>query len=108
MKNNTEIIKLMADYECFPLWRIDVNTVENLNPDDLPISQELKDLIYKWRQEFDATLDRSDPVNSGFKSDIAMQNFERDGQRIWNQLSQELSDSYTIKYFSIMDGNLHG
>lgn len=107
MTNNSEIIKVMPDYECFPLWKVGVQSVENVSPNDLPISQELKGMIYDWQYKFDTTLDKNDPLNSGFKSDMEMRDFERDGKKIWELLSKELNGRYIVKYYSIVDGNLH-
>jgi hypothetical protein len=44
MKN----IKLMADYQCHPLWNMSPGEYGDINPDDLPISQELKDQLNAW------------------------------------------------------------
>lgn len=35
-------IKLMADYDCFPLWKSSPGEVGNIDPEDLPISYDLK------------------------------------------------------------------
>jgi len=36
------IIKLMADYQCFPLWEASPGKVGNVDPNTLPISEGLK------------------------------------------------------------------
>lgn len=107
MNNKIEIIKLKPDYDCFPLWGIGFQTVENLDPKELPISQELQFMLYEWQKKFDDTLDRGDPINSGFESDVEERDFDRDGRAIWKRLSQELSGSYKVQYFSIIDRSLH-
>ena len=91
-------IKLMADYECFAIW--DEDTVDNLNPDDLPISDNLKLKIHQWEETFDATLNRSDPANSGFSGRDDLRQFDEEGLKLWQQLRQELGDEYLVRYFS--------
>lgn len=91
-------IKLMADYECFALW--DEDAVDNLNPDELPISENLKSRIHRWEEAFDATLNRSDPANSGFATIEDLRRFDEEGMDLWRQLRQELGDEYVVRYFS--------
>jgi len=43
-----EKIKLMPDYQCFPLWRIGKSTVENISHNELKLSSDLKDLMARW------------------------------------------------------------
>lgn len=91
-------IKLMADYECFALW--DEDSVDNLNPDELPISEELKYRIHRWEDAFDATLNRADPANSGFYTRDDLRRFDEEGLELWRQLRLELGDEYDVRYFS--------
>ena len=106
MDRKVEIIKLHAEYECSPLWGIGPQTVENIDPQNLPISQELKLIVYEWQQRFDETLNREDPRNSGFKSNEQLIDFDADGWEIWRRLSQELDGFYRIQYFSVVDRKL--
>jgi hypothetical protein len=91
-------VKLMADYECFAIW--DEDLIDNINPDDLPISDELKSRIHQWEDAFDITLNRQDPANSGFSSIEALQRFDDEGKDIWYRLRNELGDQYVVRYFS--------
>jgi hypothetical protein len=106
MDSKTDIIKLHADYDCFPLWRIGPQTVENIDPQRLPISQELKRMIYVWQQQYDETLNRDDPPSSGFTSHEHLIDFDADGWEIWRRLSQELEGLYRIQYYSEADAKL--
>jgi hypothetical protein len=91
-------IKLMADYECFALW--DEDAVDNLNPDDLLISDHLKLRIHRWENMFDATLDRSNPANSGFSTTNELQRFDEEGIDLWVCIRRELGEDYVVRYFS--------
>jgi hypothetical protein len=59
----------MADYECYPLWGSQDGS-HNVNPFDLPIPGDLVNALLQWSDEYEATLNRSDPQKSGF-ADIA-------------------------------------
>lgn len=101
------IIKIMADYECFPLWLISDKKFENISPENLPLTPSLKDRISEWQRQFDLTLNRTDPAQSGFKNAQEEQEFEDEGLAIWQFLQRELIKLYEIKYFSAKDGILH-
>lgn len=95
-------IKLMADYDSYALW--DEDNIDNLNPDELPISEELKKSIHKWEDHYDSTLNRENPADSGFTSDDELGAFEREGRDLWRRLREELGDGYVVKYFSQESG----
>jgi hypothetical protein len=91
-------LKLMADYNCFATW--DTDAPDNVNPDELPISMELKSRIHEWEAEFDSTLNRSDPASSGFPTEAALRYFDLEGMKIWQSLKDELGSEYHVQYFS--------
>ena len=95
-----EYIKLMADYQSFPIWKISENCVENMDPEKLPISKELVRRIRNWQIKYDKTLNLEDPINSGFKNESEVTGFDEEGLAIWKKLIQELGPSIQIKYFS--------
>lgn len=90
-------IKLMADYECFPLWDASPEGGgRNINPDELPISSSLKDRLNLWALKYDNTLNRDYPPDSGFKSDEEENQFNIEGRSIFEKLKEELGGSYTV------------
>ncbi|MGC0154971.1 hypothetical protein ACPRNU_21135 [Chromobacterium vaccinii] len=90
-------IKLMADYECYPLWDLSPEGGD-ISPGDLPISKCLKEDICKWAARFDATLNRDDPVLSGFDSKEEEGRFSVDGERLAVRLRSELGGEYEVFY----------
>jgi len=92
MKN----IKLMADYQCHPIWNISPDEYGDVNPDDLPISQDLKERLAAWARAFDATLNMDYPPDSGFESEEAEAEFKREGYRLAEQLRAELGPEFTV------------
>ena len=100
----TKRIKLMADYESFPLW--DVDEVGNLNPDELPLSQETKERLERWADRYDATLNRQDPLASGFASPSEEAAFEEEGRALWKKLEEELGAEFRVLYYSQAESRL--
>jgi hypothetical protein len=89
-------IKLMADYQCHPLWDMSPGQYGDINPDDLPVSQGLKDRLSAWARAFDATLNMDYPPDSGFESEDAEAEFKREGYRLAEQLKDELGPGVTV------------
>ena len=44
-----EVIKIMPDYQCFPLWMMGEDKYGNTSPIELPISGILKKKIMEWQ-----------------------------------------------------------
>lgn len=104
---NKPIIKIMADYQCFPLWKIYDEGVENINPRDLSVTQKLRDLLIEWQNKYDSTLNSSNPIASGFETEAEEIEFDEAGRSIWKQMLTELGDSYNIKYYSVKENKLY-
>jgi hypothetical protein len=91
-------IKLMADYQCSPLWENSPGRVGNISLDDLPLSKVLRIRLFDWACSFDETFNDSDPINSGFTDQGALSKFQLEGLELANLLQQELGENYSIKY----------
>ncbi|MFC7277520.1 hypothetical protein ACFQS1_26290 [Paractinoplanes rhizophilus] len=88
---------MMTDYDCFPLWQRDENGTTNVDPASLPISAELASALLAWADEYDETLDRDDPIRSGFPDEAAAEAFDRQGRELARRLASELGR--TVHYF---------
>lgn len=99
-------IKLMADYQCFPLWWQETDKVGDINPATLPLSQETIYRLEKWAETYDRTLNLEDPRLSGFASEKETQMFDLEGISLWHQLRKELAPDYEVSYFSDLLGHL--
>jgi hypothetical protein len=95
-----EKIKLMADYECCPLWWVNSDKAGDIDPETLPLSQETITRLEKWADIYDAKLNWEDPNSSGFPSLEAKAAFEAEGISLWKQLQKELAPNYEVFYFS--------
>ncbi|MDF7675808.1 hypothetical protein PT286_03550 [Neisseriaceae bacterium ESL0693] len=91
-------IKLMADYECYPLWLDFDDEIGNINPNTLPISDSLKNELKNWTDDYDKTLNLDDPLHSGFKTTNDEITFKERGKILQKKLQTELSNSYEVIY----------
>ncbi len=92
----TRNLKLMADYDCYPLWERSEAGANNVNPADLSISRGLQDALDAWALRYDDTLDRDDPRQSGFHDPVAEVAFKADGEALLKRLQAELGQSYRL------------
>ena len=93
-------IKLMADYDCWPLWGMEDDAIGNIDPATLPLTPETLDRLSRWAETFDSWLDRADPANSPPVSQADLDAFEREGRDLWSRLGEELGDGFEIHYLS--------
>jgi hypothetical protein len=93
-------IKLMADYECHPLWGTTPEDFGDISPKELPISLELQNSLNEWAKRFDAILNMEDPASSGFNSEAEEKLFIDDGYKLAQRLRNELGSEYEIIYHS--------
>ena len=91
------IIKLMPDYQCFPIWDMTSAAYGDLDPKALPISELLQGRLMSWAQAYDGTLNLKDPSNSGFLTEDAKDAFEAEGVRLANRLREELGPQFVIQ-----------
>jgi hypothetical protein len=89
----------MADYESFPLWRRDAVGTANVDPTSLPISADLARQLSDWAAEYDGTLDRGDPLASGFTDPTAEAAFHARGEELAKRLAGALPAGFTVEYF---------
>ncbi|MFM2061582.1 MAG: hypothetical protein RLZZ507_1252 [Cyanobacteriota bacterium] len=93
-------IKLMADYGCYPLWWASFDKAGDIDPETMPLSEEIISRLEKWADIYDAKLNWEDPSSSGFFTLEAEAAFEQEGISLWKQLQTELAPNYEVVYFS--------
>ena len=92
-------IRLMTDYQCWPLWEFKGG--RNINPADLPLSAELIERLLHWAKAFDATMNLDDPLNESCSfSAQELVEFEQEGISLWQRLQEELTPDYKVLYYS--------
>lgn len=92
-----KIIKLMPDYQCFPIWDMTPGEYGDIDPAALPISNLLQRQLMGWAKAYDETLNLDDPANSGFSSVNEKNAFEAEGFRLAAQLSVELGSQFEVQ-----------
>lgn len=97
-------LKIMPDYGCFALW--DIDTADNIDPGSLPLSDDLKERIGRWEDAYDSTLNQDDPTASCFESPDEENAFDIEGISIWEEMNNELGESYDVRYFSVVENAL--
>lgn len=91
-------IKLMADYQCYPLWDISTGSCGDIDPNTLPISNILKRQLNEWSDIFDSTLNIDEPKKSGFKTEEEEKKFKEKGYYLFKALQNELGGEYEILF----------
>lgn len=82
-------LKLMADYDCWPLW--DLDDPHNVDPHELRLTAELLAELLAWSEMFDGILDRS-TGHAAFKSEQQEHAFDQTGRRLLEALRKECPD----------------
>ena len=98
MKTKVIEIKLMPEYQCWPLWSSDIDG-NNVDPNTLAISDDLKRELDSWSDEYDATLNMEYPPDSDFPSLEAFEQFQTKGNDLQKRLQLELGLGYRIIYY---------
>ena len=94
-------IKLMPDYECFPLWWDTAHPycteVGNIDPASLGVSAQLVADLNAWAADFDASLDWDDPGGTVVdeRSEAA---FRARGADLAARLAAELGPTAIVRY----------
>lgn len=84
-------IKVMADYQCYPLWAMDEGKIGCFSPYHLGVSVELESDLWNWAGEFDASLNLDDPANSKWSKERYEQHIEQ-GLALARRIKQELPE----------------
>jgi hypothetical protein len=93
-------VKLMPDYECHVLWHHDSEEVGEIDPSSLGLSQGLVVALELWAREYDSTLNKQVPTNSGFPTQEIEEKFIASGYELAARLKEELK-IVEVVYFDI-------
>ena len=92
------LIKVMADYECGPLWWDgEPDRIGNIQPEALGLSDGLCADLSAWAKIYDGTLVSDDPVSSGFPSLADERAFEEQGRRLAARVADELGNVAMVR-----------
>lgn len=91
-------LKVVAEYECLPLWVRRSGVFVNVDPLELGLEPELATDLRRWSSTYDATLKRDDPVSSGFQAVADQQHFVDEGRALARRVKSQLGRRYTVLY----------
>jgi hypothetical protein len=96
-------IKLMWDYQCWPLWEPGSEHYA-LKPDSLPLSQATKDRLARWAAIPDAKLSKhmENPPDIIWTAEESRA-FEVEGRALWTILQRELGAGFHVVYHSTVE-----
>ena len=94
----------MPDYDCHPLWLRDDAGLENIDPELLNISDNLKKSLKIWKDKYDSTYIRNNPIDSGFESMEDEKKYYEEGKKIYYELLKELGHAFKVYYLSWSEG----
>ncbi|WP_138909788.1 hypothetical protein [Streptomyces chryseus] len=93
-------VRLAADYDCHPVWvRGSDGISDNVAPGDLPVDQGLAEDLERWGDAYDATLNRDDPVTSGFPTPQDEAAFAERGATLARELARQLGAAWRVTYY---------
>ncbi|MDR9776660.1 hypothetical protein RJJ65_29205 [Rhizobium hidalgonense] len=84
-------LKLMAEVQCWAIW--DVDTLDNIDPSTLPISQTLAEAVNQWSDWFDSIYKLDQPnfqIDISFSSKEEEDQFYDEGWRLLSRLKNEM------------------
>lgn len=91
-------LRMMLEYQAYPLWVIHDDGLENIEPHSLNISPSLADKIEQWGDRFEETYIPDDPGSSGFKNADEEKKFIAEGINLLAELKSECLGRYTVEY----------
>jgi hypothetical protein len=92
-------IKLMPDYQCWPLWHHGGSRVGNIDPRELGLSDALVGALEHWKEVYDSHLDLADPASTRWTKEEEAE-FERLGRMLCRDLAREIGDRFSVVYSS--------
>jgi hypothetical protein len=84
-------IKVMADYQCDPLWALDEERYGCFAPEMIDLSPQLATDLNAWAVAFDTSLNMDDPATGNW-SDAQYADHVAEGRRLAGRLKRERPD----------------
>ncbi|GHG00145.1 hypothetical protein GCM10017567_13660 [Amycolatopsis bullii] len=101
MVTTDKVLRVLADYDCWALWVSAGSGTENVDPADgrLGLSPALVRDLNRWADEYTATLNRDDPIASGFQSEAVEQAFVAEGRHLAGQVRAQVGPDWRVVYY---------
>lgn len=92
-------IKLMADYQCWPLWHHGGTQVGNIDPRRLELSRALVADLQRWSEVYESHLNPGDPASISWTKEEEAE-FEGIGRKLCLRLAAEVRGRFEVVYSS--------
>lgn len=99
-------VRVMAEYESYPLWQEGRNGVTNISPESLGLPVELAAQLEAWARDFDSTLDLGDPARSGFTDPSLERVFYARGLVLAKGVAAALGEEAEVVFYDGSDSTL--
>ena len=102
-------LKLMADYQCHPLWRDDWDPSADVSG---PMIEEMAELglddglierLDAWARRFDSSLNWNDPGGPSLWNNQQWLDFYREGAVLATQTEACLKERFSVRYHHVDD-----
>jgi hypothetical protein len=104
MNGRVSKIRVMAEYECFPVWIIRGTETLNPPPEDLGVGQDLAADLRRWAADFDSTFNPDDPLSSGFQEANDEEEFNERGRGLAHRVAAAVGSEFQVAYFDLLTG----
>ena len=99
-------IKLMWDYECWPLWQHDGEIFDTVDPSSFPLSEQTLARLAAWASIPDKKLTEVEYPPDMTWTEDEKKRFEQEGLDLWKALRHELGRNYYVTYHSKAKGRV--
>jgi hypothetical protein len=96
----------MPEYRTNPIWEEHDDGVADIQPSELPISEDLRTALVEWDAAYQDTYNADYPPDGGFSTAEHRVDFDRHGRELWRRLSDELNGIADVSYFSVTENKL--
>ncbi|MEE9453302.1 MAG: hypothetical protein V3V13_02820 [Paracoccaceae bacterium] len=91
-------LRLAKEYLTCPVFCPDPENMGHINLGDLPISDELRQELVEWNQQYQDTFNEEYPPDSGFSSLELEKTHVQQGAKLAKKLQINLGDTYSVEY----------
>ncbi|PRA85915.1 hypothetical protein CQ054_10630 [Ochrobactrum sp. MYb29] len=91
-------LRLWAAYMEEPVTVKKTDIFSHCDVQSLPISDELKEAIQAWDDEYQSTFDSGYPPDSAFKSQASEATHTKQGAELAERLQAELGEAYSVEF----------
>lgn len=93
-------LRLSAEYFCFPVWEVYDGGVQDIDPQTLPVSDQLKCDLVEWQKLHQSSYNDEYPPDSQFLTKDDELKFRQQRLVLCKRLKHELGEQFDIECLS--------